>query len=97
MNSKALKIQQTEDAGVHRLKERFATTFFRATQHCHIVATFVITLFQETVTVTLKIVVEKFWVNNDNKRYSQASASRGVLFCRGEDCSVIFTCVRARV
>ena len=67
MNSKALEIQQTEDGEVHWLKTPFAKTFFRAIQRCHIVATFVIALFQETVKVTLKIVVEKFWVNNDNK------------------------------
>jgi len=67
MNSKALEIKQTEDGEMHRLKTPFATTFSRAIQLCHIVATFVITLFQKTVKVTLKIVVENFWVNNDNK------------------------------
>ena len=67
MNSKALEIQQTEDGEMYMLKTPFATTFFRAIQRCHIVATFVVMLFLETVKVTLKIVVEKFWVNNDNK------------------------------
>ena len=67
MNSKALEIQQTEDGEMHSLKTPTATTFFRAIQRCHIVETFVIMLFQETVKVTLKIVVEKFWVNDDNK------------------------------
>ena len=52
---------------MHWLKTPFAKTFFRAIQPCHIVATFVVMLFQETVKVTLKIVVENFWVNDDNK------------------------------
>ena len=60
MNSKALQIQQTEDGEMHRIKTPLATTFFRAIQRCHIVATFAVMLFQEAVKVTLKIVVEKF-------------------------------------
>lgn len=96
MNSKALEIQQTEDGEMHRLKTPFATTFFSAIQRCHIVATFVVMLFQETVKVALKIVVEKFWVNNDNKTESKASAfqRQRCPLLRGEDCSVISTWVR---
>ena len=67
MNSKALEIQQTEHGEMHRLKTPIETTFFRAIQRCHIVETFVIMLFQETVKVRLKIVVENFWANDDNK------------------------------